>query len=112
MTGERNGEKIRAVLTKREDCTAVLVFNDILAWQTICILKELGREVPGQCSVVGFDNIKYPYPMRLTSVSSSKTTMAKRSVEILLKKLDGRGKGEECIVLETEVVEGQTVARL
>ena len=112
VTGERNGEKIRAVLTKREDCTAVLVFNDILAWQTICILKELGREVPGQCSVVGFDNIKYPYPMRLTSVSSSKTTMAKRSVEILLKKLDGRGKGEECIVLETEVVEGQTVARL
>lgn len=112
VTGERNGEKIKAVLTQRKDCTAVLVFNDILAWQTVCILKELGKEVPGACSVVGFDNIKYPYPMRLTSVSSSKTTMAKRSVEILLRKLEGHPKAEECVVLETKVVEGETVERL
>ena len=49
-----------------------------LAWQVICILGELGRKVPEQCSVVGFDNIKYPYPVHLTSVSSSKTTMAKK----------------------------------
>ena len=91
----------------------MLVFSDILAWQTVCVLEELGRRVPQQCSVVGFDNIKYPYPMHLTSVSSSKTTMAKRSVEILLKKLEGRKGGqEECVVLNTEVVEGGTVERI
>lgn len=112
VTGEGSGEKIKKILMERKDCTAVLVFNDILAWQTVCILKELGRAVPGACSVAGFDNIKYPYPMRLTSVSSSKTTMAKRSVEILLRKLEGRAKTEECVVLETEVVEGETVERV
>ena len=47
----------------------------------------------------------------MTSVSSSKTTMAKRSVEILLKKLEGqKGDMEECVVLETAVVKGGTVA--
>lgn len=110
LTGEQSVEKMREVLKEREDCTAVLVFSDILAWQAVCILKELGRRVPEQCSVIGFDNIKYPYPMRLASVSSSKTTMAKRSVEILLGKLEGRRKKEACVVLETEVVEGETVA--
>ena len=113
VTSRRGTEKMRDILSQRAECTAVLVFNDILAWQVICILGELGRKVPEQCSVVGFDNIKYPYPVHLTSVSSSKTTMAKRSVEILLKKLEGqKGAGEECVVLETDVVEGGTVAVL
>lgn len=107
-----NKEKMRSLLSDADNYTAVLVFNDILAWQVICILEEEGRKVPQQCSVAGFDNIRFPYPTRLTSVTSSKTTMAKRSVEILLKKLDGRmGDKEECVVLETEVVKGQTVAR-
>ena len=102
---------MKEILSRQEKYTAVLVFNDILAWQVICILGELGRKVPETCSVVGFDNIKYPYPVHLTSVSSSKTTMAKRSVEILLKKLEGqKGDMEECVVLETAVVEGGTVA--
>lgn len=111
VAGGRQTEKIKSILEEKKDCTAILVFSDILAWQTMCILKELGRKVPEDCSVVGFDNINYPYPMHLTSVSSSKTTMAKRSVEILLKKLDGRAGEEEVgVVLETEVIEGQTVA--
>lgn len=113
VTSGKGAEKMREILSGREDYTAVLVFSDILAWQTVCVLEELGRRVPQQCSVVGFDNIKYPYPMHLTSVSSSKTTMAKRSVEILLKKLEGRkGVQEECVVLNTEVVEGGTVERI
>lgn len=111
VASRRGTEKMKEILSRQEKYTAVLVFNDILAWQVICILGELGRKVPETCSVVGFDNIKYPYPVHLTSVSSSKTTMAKRSVEILMKKLEGqKGDAEECVVLETAVVEGGTVA--
>lgn len=110
VVSDRQKEKMRSILTERIDCTAVLVFSDILAWQTICILEEQGRQVPENCSVIGFDNIHYPYPIHLTSVSSSKTTMAKRSVEILLEKLEGKADaGAVGVVLETEVIEGQSV---
>lgn len=103
--------RMKQILLENQSYTAVLVFNDILAWKIVCILDELGKKVPEQCSVAGFDNIKYPYPMRLTSVTASRTTMAKQSVEILLKKLEGSmGEKEKCIVLETEVIEGQSVA--
>jgi len=113
VAGGRQKEKVRNILASREECTAILVFSDILAWQVVCILNEMGKRVPEDCSVAGFDNIRYPYPLRLTSVTSSKTTMAKRSVEILLKKLEGKiGVEESGVVLKTEVVEGQTVASI
>ena len=45
VTSRRGTEKRRDILSQRAECTAVLVFNDILAWQVICILGELGRKV-------------------------------------------------------------------
>ena len=101
--------KMKDILANTTDYTAVLVFSDILAWQTVCILDRMGKSVPRDCSVVGFDNIKYPYPVHLTSVSSSKTTMAKRCVEILLHELEGNPEKQK-VVLETDVVEGMSVA--
>ena len=61
--------------------------------------------------MIGFDNIKTMYPLRLTSVSSSKTTMARRAVELLLGKLEHRSEEEKHFVLETRIVEGDTVSR-
>lgn len=105
-------EDMRRIFDEYASCTAVLAFSDLVAWQLICQLYHYGRSIPESCSVIGFDNIKYPYPLRLTSVSSSKTTMAKRAVELLLGKLEHRAGQEEHVVLETRIVEGDTVKEL
>lgn len=90
--------------------TAVLCFSDIIAWQLICYLEQKKIRVPEQCSVIGFDNIKFNYPLQLTSISSSKTTMARKAVELILQELTGKKIPQNSIVLETNLVEGGTVA--
>ena len=103
---------MRRALAGEQSYTAVLAFSDILAWQIICILEELEKKVPKDCSVIGFDNIRFTYPLRLTSISSSKTTMARKCVGILLKQLEGKGDRKEQIVLETGIVHGDTVKKI
>jgi len=68
---------------------AVFAFNDLLAWEAIFTLNELGLRVPDDIAVVGFDNIqsKLLFPVPLTSISASKTEMARKTVEILMKKI-------------------------
>ena len=109
VTAGKGTQRMRRILSGRQDYTAVLAFSDLLAWQAVCILEELGKSVPRDCSVIGFDNIHFAYPHHLTSISSSKTTMARRCVQILLKQLGGRKGEEERVVLETELVKGDTV---
>ena len=110
ITMGKGREKMRRILEQEKEVTAILAFSDILAWQAISILKELGKKVPQQCSIIGFDNIKYPFPMSLTTISSSKTTMAKKSVEILLRELESPLEYREHSVLETCLIHGDTVA--
>lgn len=105
-------EKVLQILEGDVPYTAVLAFSDLVAWQVICLMDQRGRRIPEDCSVIGFDNIKHLYPWSLTSVSSSKTTMAKRAVELLLNKLEHKSEEEKHIVLETRIVEGDTVKRL
>lgn len=112
VTAGKGTERMRRALAGEQSYTAVLAFSDILAWQIICILEELEKKVPKDCSVIGFDNIRFTYPLRLTSISSSKTTMARKCVGILLKQLEGKGDRKEQIVLETGIVHGDTVKKI
>lgn len=104
-------EKILQALEDGISYTAILAFSDLVAWQMICLICRRGQSIPKDYSVIGFDNIKTMYPLRLTSVSSSKTTMARRAVELLLGKLERRSEEEKHFVLETRIVEGDTVSR-
>lgn len=112
VTAGKGTERMRRALAGEQHYTAVLAFSDILAWQAVCILEELGKKVPDDCSVIGFDNIRFTYPRRLTSISSSKTTMARKCAGILLGQLEGKAVRKEQIVLETGIVQGDTVRRI
>lgn len=113
LTAEKAKMVIPKIFEKLRNCnyTAVLCFSDIIAWQLICYLEQKNIKVPEQCSVIGFDNVKFNYPLQLTSVSSSKTTMAKKAVGLILQELTERKIPQNSIVLETHLVEGGTVAK-
>lgn len=105
-------KKLESIFQENIGFTAILAFSDLLAWQAICQLHKLGKSVPVSCSVVGFDNVQYSYPMQLTSVSSAKITMAKKASELLLSKLKYPSDKENHIILETKIVEGDTVSNI
>ncbi len=79
-------EAARAFFTEREDATALFAMSDTVAVGAIRALKDLGKSVPEDISVVGFDGIdisRFTLP-RLTTVEQPVEEIARRSVDLLL----------------------------
>lgn len=56
---EHGVKGMRALLDSGEEFTAVFCFNDLVAIGAIHVLQAGGIHIPGEVSVVGFDNIPY-----------------------------------------------------
>ncbi|WP_349366363.1 MAG: LacI family DNA-binding transcriptional regulator [Nitratireductor rhodophyticola] len=74
-----------------EPPTAIFVSNDEMAFGAIHHLRETGRDVPGDVSVVGFDDLYLSeafYPP-LTTVRQPRIDIGRQAMSILLKMLSG-----------------------
>jgi DNA-binding LacI/PurR family transcriptional regulator len=94
MAPEIGYKPMAALLEKTRDFTAVFCFNDIAAIGAIRALKDTGLAVPGDVSVVGFDDIQsaaYSTPS-LTTVRQPLLEMGKRGAQILLERITDREK--------------------
>ncbi len=103
---------VSELLHTHRDCTAVLCFSDIIALQVCRFLHQMGLSVPTDVSVMGFDNIasKYYFPLMISSVTSSKTKMSGKAVEVLLQELNGSNANPKQMVLPTKIVEWDSTA--
>ncbi|NLM86028.1 MAG: LacI family transcriptional regulator [Clostridiales bacterium] len=89
------GEVRKAVLSGLPLPEAFFCANDEMAWGTIRALRDLGIAVPGQVSVVGFDDVTRAehYSPALTTVHSPIAEVGTQSVKELLRLLsDGTPK--------------------
>jgi len=94
MAPEIGFRPMQALLEKTRDFTAIFCFNDIAAIGAIRALKDAGLSVPGDVSVVGFDDIQsaaYSTPS-LTTVRQPLLEMGKRGAQILLERISDREK--------------------
>jgi DNA-binding LacI/PurR family transcriptional regulator len=107
MAPEIGYNPTQALLNKTKNFTAVFCFNDIAAIGAIRALKDAGLSVPGDVSVVGFDDIEsaaYAMPS-LTTVRQPLREMGKRGAEILLERIaDHEKKFPAEIVMAPELV--------
>ncbi len=83
--------------------TAIFAANDLMAMGCIRALHDMGLSVPGDVSVMGYDNIDMAklYTPALTSVNQPKYDFGMRSAQMLLRRLEVMQAGEEA--------EGETV---
>jgi LacI family transcriptional regulator len=84
----------RALLAKTPDFTALFCFNDITAMGAIRAIKDAGLDVPGDISVVGFDDIisaAFSTPS-LTTVHQPLFEMGQKGAHILLERIANREK--------------------
>jgi DNA-binding LacI/PurR family transcriptional regulator len=89
MAPEIGYKPMQSLLEKTRDFTAIFCFNDISAVGAIRALKDAGLAVPGDVSVVGFDDIQsaaYSTPS-LTTVRQPLLEMGKRGAQILLERI-------------------------
>ena len=93
--------------------TAVFVANDNMALGVLRALHERGRSVPGEVSVVGFDNVPeaaYFWPP-LTTVKQQFSALGQRAVDLALRALAGEERPGTELVEPELVVRASTGAR-
>ena len=83
---------MKELLQKQPNLTAVFAMSDVTAMGAIRAIKDSGRRVPEDVSVIGYDGIEvgqYMVP-KLTTIKQPGTKMAKRCVEILLRCIENQ----------------------
>jgi len=84
----------RTLLEKNRDFTALFCFNDTAAMGAIRAIKDTGLDVPGDISVVGFDDITsaaFTTPS-LTTVHQPLFEMGQKGAHLLLERIANREK--------------------
>jgi LacI family transcriptional regulator len=125
LTGQLEGESsspelgyqvTRKLLETKEPFTALFAFNDISAIGAIQALREAGRQIPQDVSVVGFDDIQsaaFQNPA-LTTVRQPLRQMGVIAAETLLRRINAPAKAPypKEIVIEPELVARASSARV
>ena len=101
------------LLDRRPDLTAIFAMSDVMAIGAVRALRDRGRRVPEDISVVGYDGIpmaSYSVP-RLSTVRQDTQRLAERGVDVLLRNIERKN----CPVHEVvpfQLIPGESVARL
>lgn len=68
----------------------IVCYNDQIAYEVYELLTQMGKSVPGDVSIVGFDDSYYATscPVALTTVSHPKESLGKLAAETLLKMIE------------------------
>ena len=79
------------LLAQDRDVTAIFAANDEMALGVVRAMFEAGREVPGDVSIVGFDDVPYARYLTppLTTVRQDFEEIGQRSVHLLLNAIHG-----------------------
>ena len=94
------------IIKMSETPSAVFVASDSMALEVMAVARELGKEIPRDLSIVGFDdNPSGLYgPVALTTVKQPLIKMAQESVKELNRLMTDKKAKAKKIVLSTELV--------
>ena len=109
--GQRAAERL---LDAQPDITALFAANDQMAAGALAALRSAGRRVPGDVSLIGFDDVllaRYLYPP-LTTVAQPIAQMGRSAAQLALALLRGQSGEEVRRKFDPELVIRDSVARL
>ena len=110
-SAESGYEAAVRLLRRSPDLTAVFAISDLIALGAFRALKDIGRRVPEDVSVIGFDGLtyaKYSIP-RLTTIRQDTVALAKKCVDDLLLRITYGGPAVHELI-PYEFIEGESVA--
>lgn len=103
--GEEDGARAAAGLLG-DPPTAVTVFNDLSATGLLDVLRGHGRAVPGDVSVVGYDDSSFSRltHIDLSTVAQDVRTLAGQAVRRAVARVEGAGVRQREVVIEPRLI--------
>jgi DNA-binding LacI/PurR family transcriptional regulator len=113
LTGDwsaRSGYELGRRLVDVPHVTAIFVANDHMALGLLRTLYERGRRVPGELSVVGFDDIPEAayFTPPLTTVRQDFDEIGRRSLDLLLHEIEHGTRPPARVTVEPELIVRQS----
>jgi LacI family transcriptional regulator len=108
--GETAEEPARQLLQLPEPPTAIFAANDLSAIRTMEVAGSLGTSVPGDLSVIGFDNVPESALTEpgLTTIEQPIQRMGFEAVRMLIGLIDKTWSGPQQLILPTSLVVRQS----
>lgn len=103
----------KQLLARKKPFTALFAYNDLSAIGAVRAFQEVGLRVPGDISVMGFDDIPgaaYHTPS-LTTVKQPLGRMGRVAAESLLDRIEGKKEYPAEIAIQPELVVRESTAR-
>jgi LacI family transcriptional regulator len=104
---------VEALMRLSSSPTAVVAANDLVAIGAIAALKRIGKQVPGDMSVAGYDNIHMSELVdpALTTISQPTYEMGKQAMEAVLAQIRVPGTAGKVIQLEKPLIVRQSTGK-
>ena len=111
-TEEGGAEGVRELLAMDQHPTAIFAPNDLAAIGCLQALSDAGRSVPGDVSLMGYDNawLAGLRHISLTTIDQPRHELGTTSVQLLMERLEDGRKESRHIVLEPSLVVRSTTA--
>lgn len=98
--------EMRRLLAQKQRPSAVFCANDEMAMGAMRAAREAGLDLPGELSVMGFDDIDvaaYAWPS-LSTVRQPRDAIGVQTMRLMLDLLQGRAAPQERVILPHEIV--------
>lgn len=109
-SGEEQGE----LIIQQTDATAIFCFNDMMAQGVYKVCRKLGKNIPEDISVVGFDDIYTAELMvpPLTTMKQPAYPMGEMAAQLLIEWMDQNVLDHKHIKLSSEIVIRESVKKI
>jgi LacI family transcriptional regulator len=103
---------VKAVLALPEPPTAILAVDDLLTLATFEAVQDSGLRFPGDCTVLGFDDLDWTTIVRprLTVVAQPAYEIGATAARRLLARIEGDTSPAQTLLLDTKLVERESTA--
>jgi LacI family transcriptional regulator len=83
--------RARAVLAEHPDIDAFVCGNDVIALGVLDVCTEIGKRVPEDIAISGFDDMSFSSagPLQLSTVTVPREVMGRRAAQRLLQRIEG-----------------------
>lgn len=104
---------IKELMDSEKEFTALYAISDLLAFGAYKAIKESGKSIPDDISVMGFDGLTMTdyFTPALTTVEQPQNEMVKASIKMLLDAIEGDNEKKE-VIYETQIKEKDSVKKI